>query len=260
VKGNDNNGDGNVTRARKRAAIKSKLAAANASSKKIKKHGVMGTWISMLKSEWLRLAEETPTSDFKEKGQDYLMNVGVMAALLFTMVTISSPGLGGELETNYGVTKPAAEHVYTVFACLAQVFLMLTTMHSFTMYMVMSQCTDATEAFRWRQKMGHKLTVPYAFLIIGLAFYVVSQVWVAFTLLVPAVFFPYLAFFVLVIVATIFLLFAAVQALYHTKYEIGQGVTVDMFDEEPDEDNEPQPVAVGLANDSAVGPHSDVTA
>lgn len=180
----------------------------------------------LLTNEWMRIGSlvgTDPNTDSKGRESDILLNVGVVTALVFTMISISAGDVGDQLEINYNISTETSQNVYTLLSALALIVFVIGVMISLTYYLIIGQCNNNDEVLIFCSGVKLILSMPYFLLILGLAFYVMSQVWLAATILSPPFFWPFLGITILLICFALLGLLITVTHLYKTKYVVGQG-------------------------------------
>ncbi|KAL1496390.1 hypothetical protein AB1Y20_016345 [Prymnesium parvum] len=202
----------------------SAVAKANAASPLIKELGLFDLIKVLVANEWMTIGNTFgSTEDAQSRATDVLLNVGVVTALIFTMTSIAPEDVGEELELNYSIDARTAQNIYTFLASGALVVMMVGVMMSMNYYVVVSQCNNNDEALHLIHDIKRMLSLPYFLLILGLILYVMSQMWLAASLMSPAYFWVFFGSSLLLFALAALGLCIVVKALYRAKYRVGQG-------------------------------------
>ena len=162
------------------------IANANKANPKIRAmqgvHGYMSAFKCFLTQEFMLLADQVPTAEHKSALADNVLNTGVVAALIFTMLTIAPGDVSDEL-VDRGVSLETSQRVFTFFSYCAMVTLIICVMYSLSLYNMIGECNNHDETVFWSQAMGSRLNLPYYYLLLGLMLFLISQFWLALTIL-----------------------------------------------------------------------------
>ena len=142
-------------------------------------------WL-FLTFEWLKLGDKVHTTESGTTIKDNFVNVGVVAALLFTMITIDSTAVGPEIAqfSSDIVTEEISGKVYVFINSLAMWFLFGAVLHSMYLYCQLSELQTSTEVGYWSESMGFiMLNFHLFYLVVGFVLYILAQAWLVLTYL-----------------------------------------------------------------------------
>ena len=171
--------------------------------------------------QWLGLGDNDVSSEMGSTIKDNFVNVGVVAALLFTMLALDTGSVGDELATmtNGTITTESCGKVYAFTSSLAMWSLFGAVLHSLYLYCQVSELTTPAEVYFWVNKMGIILVnFHFVYLIIGFILYIFAQLWLALTVLGLTLFIISAAFLLTVVALPLaFASTKSVQAMYEAK-------------------------------------------
>ena len=142
-------------------------------------------WL-FLTFEWLKLGDKVHTTESGTTIKDNFVNVGVVAALLFTMITLDATAVGGEIdEFSSGIVTPEITgQVYVFINSLAMWCLFGSVLHSLYLYIQVSELKTKAEVAYWSQSMGFiMLNFHFFYLVVGFLLYILAQAWLVLTYL-----------------------------------------------------------------------------
>ena len=175
--------------------------------------------------QWLGLGDNDRSSEMVSTIKDNFVNVGVVAALLFTMLALDTGSVGDELATmtNGTITTESCGKVYAFTSSLAMWSLFGAVLHSLYLYCQVSELTTPTQVHFWVTNMGTLLVnFHFVYLIIGFILYIIAQLWLALTVLGLTLFIISAAFLLAVVgLPLIFASTKSVQLMYAAK-ELGK--------------------------------------
>jgi hypothetical protein len=137
-------------------------------------------WL-FVSNQWLKLGDFVHTAENGSMIKDNFVNVGVVAALLFTMIALDATAVGGEIdEFSSGiVTLEITGQVYVFINSLAMWCLFGSVLHSLYLYIQVSELKTKAEVAYWSESMGFiLLNFHFLFLVLGFLFYIFAQVWI----------------------------------------------------------------------------------
>lgn len=182
--------------------------------------------VNFMSMQWLAAGDKFATSDLQQDLKDNCINVGVVAALIFTMVGFGQEGAGSELVelTNGTVTQEASDGTLSCLSSIALWCLFGAVLHSLYMYCQIAQLKGPTEVEIWSHVMGSFLTnAHFLYLIVGFVFYIFSQVWFALTVMPLGAFATSLAVLIFAVAIPLVLFsIRGVQAIYKAKATLAQ--------------------------------------
>lgn len=199
------------------------IAAAYQQNGQIAHISFWGAWKVMLNNSWMGLSSTVPNPDVKDALGDNFVNVGVVAALLFTMVSIDADVVGEELVamSNGTISLELCADVYSFMASVAWWLLFMCVMFCLTMYCIISELSCQAEVIYWQKVMGPLAHVHFILLVVGMLTFGCSHIWLLLTKLA----WPYFLSSLLIgpLVMGLILLYAnnlAIKALYGAKAEL----------------------------------------
>ena len=136
--------------------------------------------LALREQPWLKLGDFVHTAENGSMIKDNFVNVGVVAALLFTMIALDATAVGGEIdEFSSGiVTLEITGQVYVFINSLAMWCLFGSVLHSLYLYIQVSELKTKAEVAYWSESMGFiLLNFHFLFLVLGFLFYIFAQVW-----------------------------------------------------------------------------------
>ena len=136
--------------------------------------------------EWLKLGDKAHTTESGTTIKDNFVNVGVVAALLFTMITLDATAVGPEIAqfSSDIVTEETSGKVYVFINSLAMWFLFGAVLHSMYLYCQLSELQTSTEVGYWSESMGFiMLNFHLFYLVVGFVLYILAQAWLVLTYL-----------------------------------------------------------------------------
>ncbi|KAL1499478.1 hypothetical protein AB1Y20_011681 [Prymnesium parvum] len=207
----------------------------NRESTKIRPLNLRGIMKSQITNEWMTLGVHVPTRELKGTLNEQMTTIGVVSALIFTLVSISVDDFG-DLDWA-GVDTETGHRVFVLVSLLAQAVLLISTMHSMTVFMFVSQLNNTDEVVIWRRQMGKWFDVPYWSMLLGLTLFVASQIWLGASKLDMTYFFTYLSLFLLMIGLIIGQQMLGIHALYQAKYDVAEGKVVEIADDEEEKED-----------------------
>lgn len=107
---------------------------------------------------WMGLGRKVPTEDLQASLQDNLINVGVVGALLLTLVTVTTSPVGDQLE-EYGLSTDTAGQIYGVLSTLSLYCQFMCVLHCLITYVGISQLNCLEEVITWTKMIGFKFNV-----------------------------------------------------------------------------------------------------
>jgi len=201
------------------------LAKANveAGFKRLTTFQAVTTFMSMT---WLGAGGKVLTADLQANLKDNCINVGVVAALIFTMVSMDPGSVGDSLVdlSNNTITKEACDATFACLSSVSQWFLFGAVLHSLYMYCQLSELNGVRETKVWSRYMGDLLTnAHFLYLIVGFVFYIISEIFLALTIMPLAAFAASLGTLLLA-VALPLLAFSVrgVQGIYEAKVVVAE--------------------------------------
>ena len=174
--------------------------------------------------QWLGLGDKVTTQETGTTIKDNFVNVGVVAALLFTMIALDSGSVGEELTTlsNGTLTVEACGMAFAFLNSLALWCLFGAVIHSLYLYCQVSELYTAAEVHYWSRNMGiFLINFHFLYLIFGFLLYIVAQAFLALTILGLTLWLISMA--ILIIFVAIPLMLASiwsVQAMYNAKRDV----------------------------------------
>jgi len=178
----------------------------------------------LLTAKYMSLADdELSDRSLQENVSNNYVNVGVVAALLLSMVGITAGDVGESLvdSTNGAVSLETCQHVYTILQCLAFVLLINAVLISVQFYVMCSECTVKGEMRVWITTMGKYVNTHYTFMLFGMYAYVAGMVWLALTLLPLEVFIVLAVCLLVATMVSTCIQALGVQSLYKAKGSAG---------------------------------------
>lgn len=169
----------------------------------------------------MRLGNKVPTDELQSSIKDNLINVGVVAALLFTLVSINPGELGDEL-SEYGCSLEVAGQVYLLLSSFALWSLFICVMHSLITCQIVSSLNCTEEVVQWESKMGTMAQIHYLYLVTGFITYIFSQIWVAMSWMKPPYLIASLVVFALLVMPVVLATFRGFQRLYGVKVDLAE--------------------------------------
>ena len=142
-------------------------------------------WL-FVSNQWLKLGDFVHTAENGSMIKDNFVNVGVVAALLFTMIALDATAVGGEIdEFSSGIVTPEITgKVYVFINSLAMWFLFGAVLHSMYLYCQLSELQTSTEVGYWSESMGFiMLNFHLFYLVVGFVLYIFAQAWLVLTYL-----------------------------------------------------------------------------
>ena len=161
-----------------------------------------------------------PTEDFANSLKDNFVNVGVVAALLLTLISVTDEGPGNKLEPY--VAAETAGQIFAALSTVALLALFTCVLHCLITYFAISELNCLEEVVTWSQIIGAKLHLHYACFCIGFIVYIVSQLWLAITILDLAIVVPIISVFLVFVTVPIWATTRSVQALYIAKIKLAE--------------------------------------
>ena len=189
-----------------------------------------GTWKAMLTNSWMGLGDKVPTDNLGDSLKENFVNVGVVGALLLTLVFISTEGVGDKTEA-HGMTQDTASQIYAFLSSLALWCLFICVLHALITHCIMSELNCLDEVISWTKSMGQWIHIHYLFFILGFLLYVASQLWLAFTVLSVPVFCATVAVLFLLFPLPLFATFRGIRSLYQAKVDLTAMHTASSNDE-----------------------------
>ena len=184
-------------------------------------------------NEWMGLADQVPTPELKQHLADHFVNVGVVSALLFTMVSLAYDEVGEKLTewTDGAVSLEACQYTYSVLSSFAFVcFLVPGILHAFVLYALVSECTNFDEVTFWVKSQGRLVDVPYLGLMTGILMFALNKVFFFATITPMSVWLPLLCVILLMIFAQQHCVHRGIQGLYAAKMKVAEGQVADNFE------------------------------
>ena len=139
--------------------------------------------------QWLGLGDKVRTDEASAVLKDNCINVGLVAALLFAVITQSwqtSSNVGDKLTilTNGRITMELTEQVFLCLSSISMWCLFGSVMHSLYMYCQIAELNGPTEVAHWADGMGPLLlNIHFMYLMYGLITFIASQCWLALTVM-----------------------------------------------------------------------------
>ena len=180
-----------------------------------------GTMWVLITNSWMGLGDRVPTEETQSSLKDNFVNVGVVGALLLTLVSLSSDDVGESL-TEYGVSIETAQNIFVLLSSLSLWSLFICVLHCLITYCAISELNCVDELVVWLKVVGGKIHMHYYFFIAGFILYIVSQLWLAFTVMPLAYFITSLLSILLAFPLPLFATIRSTQALYKAKIELGE--------------------------------------
>ena len=177
---------------------------------------IFQTFVIMITNSWMGLGDMVPTEELTSSLKDNFVNVGVVAALLLTLVSISTDDVGSELE-QYHVSNEVAGQVFAVLSAASLLLLFVCVMHCLLTFCAVSELICVEEVVSWSRSLGKMIHMHYFFFIGGFLTYIVSQIWLALTVLKLPVAIVLLSIFLVVVSLPLYATTRSVQALYTAK-------------------------------------------
>ena len=133
----------------------------------------------------MTLADQHPTEHLKDNITNNYVNVGVVASLMLSMVSVAPESIGHYLvdATNGGVTFETCENVYTILHALALACLFFSVVTSLQFYVLLSECSSLSQVVVWMTAMRKYLNVHYNLMLIGMCFHLAGITWLVLTIL-----------------------------------------------------------------------------
>ena len=184
----------------------------------------------LITTQWLGVGDKIRTTGSATSIKDNFVNVGVVAALLFTMVAIDTSVVGDELvDFTYnvswaygGITVDTCGQIYATLGSIALWSLFGAVLHSLYLYCQCSELNTSLETYYWAKTMGpFWINFHFIYLVIGFLSFIFSQVWLAATLLKTGWLIGTICYLVLgVAVPMILASTISVRALYNAKAHV----------------------------------------
>ena len=189
---------------------------ANAANVKVCPIGFMKSLKILAAGDYMMLSEKVPTQGMQSKVCDNYVNVGVVAALLLSMVSISSDGIGDKLEESMGVPTKSSEYVLACLNTLSFLFFFLSVLVSLVFYIIAAECSH-DEVVHWVEHMGTNLNSHFKLFFLGLVTFLMSQIWILLSLVPPTIWIPMLCACLAIYFVAVYAQSHAVRCLYNAK-------------------------------------------
>ena len=187
----------------------------------LKRPSILGTFKIMITNEWMGLGDKVPTEDFASNLKENFINVGVTAALLLTLVFVSTEDVGDEL-VQHGISTETAAQVFVALSSVSLLLLFVCVMHCLITFCAVSELNCVDEVITWSRLVGKLVHLHYFFFIGGFISYIMSQMWLMATVLKIGVLAAVLVGFLLSVLIPLYATTCSTQALYMAKIELAQ--------------------------------------
>lgn len=204
--------------------------------------------------EWMGIGSRVPTQDLASQLKDNYVNIGVVAALLLTLISLDTSLVGDEMDA-YGVNHHIAAQVFAFLVSLALWLLFIAVLHCLFCYCYVSELNCIEEVMVWNKStQGITHILHFCFFASGFFLYIVAQIWLAATVLPPIQFFVSLGVLLLTFPIALYGTLRNIQGLYKAKFEVAKAYAT-AFDGVAESETMVEPVAPsGSSNKVAPAP------